>query len=393
MAGRRLWQGLRRGWAFALLAAVVAASVVIWAGRSELRSRASTPPGSQPLTSAAPGEGQPQASGLPAVGAGAGGAAQDRVDLAEARAQQLSEEELRAEIERLSAERSAEERVAAIRRLSQSDAPDAIRALWESASDEDATVAEAAVRALMGLGVAVRPADSGASVPDLATTEGPDAGATEPQPDESAPAEPSPVDALRDQLNDPNPAVVAEAIAELETLGTPEAIAALGDLIGRSSTSTALKLRAIEALEWTESSRGIPILRSALWDADPQVANAAVVALESYAGGALSDAAVEAVAEVFRRSGSLDLQVRALEAIGWLEGDRAIALTTQVLEANPTGPLYGVALEILYELGDQSTIPALWTAYSSTSDPGAKQVLADLLDMLGEDVVVPGEDA
>jgi HEAT repeat protein len=287
----------------------------------------------------------------------------------------------------LSRRGASEERAAAIRRLAASNAPEAIRALWESAGDEDPEVAEAALEALLQPGVARlpepdRPAEARSLVEPETDGVAEDGDVSEPGGAEDGDA----LAVLRDRLADPDPAVVEDAISELETRGGPEAVAALAELLARPSTSTALKLRAIEAVEWIESADSIPVLRSALWDADLQVAMAAVEAFETFGGRALADPAVDALSDVFRRSDAPALQIRAMEALQWLDGERAVAVTTQVLEDNPEGPLYGLALETLYQLGDHSTIPALRNAYATTQDPGARQVLADLLDMLGEDV-------
>jgi len=364
----------------AVLGVLLVLAFLVWGDRSAIlqRSTESTP------RDLATQRGQPAGSlgatskaALPAVGAAGAGNAGEAIARG---AQPMSDQELRAALENLRQDKATVERLAAMRRLANSDDPEAIRALWEAAGDEDPRVAQAAVGLLTQTGIA-----GGADAPiepEAATSKE----TTEETAESKNEPEPSPIPGLREQLRDPDPAVVAQAIEALETLGGPEAVAALGELLSRSSASSELKVRAIEAVEWIESSDGVNVLRSALWDADLQVAMAAVEALESFSGSALADPAVEALADTFRRSGSLDLQVRALEALSMLDGEHAIAITTQVIEANPEGPLYGAALEVLFDLGDHTNIPQIRNAFETTTDPAARQVLADLLEMLGENV-------
>ena len=176
-----------------------------------------------------------------------------------------------------------------------------------------------------------------------------------------------------------DPATVLSSIDELETLGGREAAEAIGEVLHHPELGPDVLRRAIEALGWVGHPVGAYALRSVLFDEDPAMALAAVVALEDIGG---SEGA-EALGAAFERGDPHPgIEERALEALAWIGGSRASEVAGQVLERGDPA-VRQAAVEALYEIGDAEAVRALEDAARTAADPEFREALADLCEVLG----------
>jgi hypothetical protein len=173
-----------------------------------------------------------------------------------------------------------------------------------------------------------------------------------------------------------------------KTEGQPETLAQIAELLGElqsyaalapleklfASTDAVVRRSAVRALRFLYFKRSFVIVRKALGDPDPQVREAALVAI----AGLHFPHAFNPLARIYRESADARVRTAALESIGKIQTVEAGEFLVMVLRQE-TGILSDTARSSLAQMDNADVLPILRQHHEIETNPAVRETLGALL--------------